>query len=464
MLPIIFIHKGDSDYLEYTLRCCKIFNPDSRVILLGDETNQHYRNIGIEHFLYTNYQGEELDLFQRVFQVIQGKDNKSKEWIVRFWFQRWFHIFYFINSHKINQFWTFDSDNLIICDLNSKLYRFIEYDCTEQCNGMCINGFVGNSEAVKGYVSIINKLFHDQTYLAQRRQEYEEHTNWAFTEMAAYAAYKERANIKTIRLNSIIKGEMFDDCICQQHDMEMIGGIKKLYIDEANRTFYVKHLPTQQYIKLNSINMSWVPTSFIKQVFEDATVTHQDNICSREELSLQNVSQKLQEQTSYKTIESAVEAVEGFVLPREEECLFNTEVTLLPFNLKSINFIIFPDWSESEESLGAELEEIIKMLATHPENTKINLLIESSKVSEEDARLIISGIVLDLLMKEELDVSDGPEISLFGRLSPMPLEALVPYLQARIKMEYEDRETSMALKAGNLPTLLINDLNQFTSN
>lgn len=463
--PVIFIHKGNSDYLEYTLRCAKSFNPDSRVILLGDETNLHYNGLEIEHFFYNNYQGEALSLFQQNFKSIRGKNSKPTEQIIRFWFQRWYHIFYFLKAEQIKRFWTFDSDNLILCNLSSKVFRFTEYDCTEQCNGMCMNGFISNLEIVEGYINKINLLFQDEDFLDQQRQEYEVyHPTWAFTEMAAYAAYKESTVIKTIRLNSIIDGEMFDDCICQQHDMEMIGGIKKLYIDEANRTFYVKYLPTQQYIKLNSINMSWVPTSFIKQVFEDATVSGRDSISSCEEFSLQDVSQQLQEQVRHENIQSAVEAIEGFVLPGQEECLFNTDVTLLPFNLRSINFIIFPDWSKSEVSLGAELAEIIRVLAAHPEKTKIALLIESSKISEEEAHLILSGIALNLLMKEDLDVAAGPEVSMFGQLSPIRLEEFAPYIQAIISMENEDRETSVALRTDNLPTLKIDELNQFTSN
>ena len=35
-LPIIFVHKGDSFYLKYALESAKKFNPDSRIILLGD--------------------------------------------------------------------------------------------------------------------------------------------------------------------------------------------------------------------------------------------------------------------------------------------------------------------------------------------------------------------------------------------------------------------------------------------
>ena len=44
--------------------------------------------------------------------------------------------------------------------------------------------------------------------------------------------------------------------------------------------------------------------------------------------------------------------------------LINT--TLLRLNLKEHNFIIFPDWSQPEESVGLELQEIIETLSTHP--------------------------------------------------------------------------------------------------
>lgn len=264
--PIIFIHEGDCDYLEYTLKCAKVFNPRARVILLGDETNEKYKEPGIEHFFYKDFQGEKSVLFDSVFQPIAGKDHIREAWWINFVFKRWFHMFYFIKNQRITRFWTFDSDTLILCDPNLKTDKFKEYDFTEQCNGMCINGLINNPEIIEAYLDKINKLFQDETYLNRQREDFKVHTDYAFTEMRAYLEFKQNTPIKTLRLNTIIDDETFDDCICQQHDMEMEGGVKKLYFRDGG--VYLKHLPSQRLIKANSLNMSWVPVSFIKRVYD----------------------------------------------------------------------------------------------------------------------------------------------------------------------------------------------------
>lgn len=266
LFPIIFIHKGDSDYLTYTLRCAKLFNPETKIILLGDETNEHYKSLGIKHYYYSEYEGEESYLFDSIFKYIAGREHPGKPWWVHFVFKRWFHIYYFIRKHNINKFWTFDSDTLILTDLSKQAYKFTGYDCTEQCNGMCMNGLIGNHVIVKRYIDTINSLFQDEEYLYKQEKEFETNTTYAFTEMRAYVEFKNNSNIKTIRLNSIINDETFDDCICQQHDMEMDGKVKKLYFKDGG--VYFKNIPVQKLIKANSINMSWVPVSFIKTVYD----------------------------------------------------------------------------------------------------------------------------------------------------------------------------------------------------
>lgn len=41
-IPIIFIHYGDSQYLEYTIKCSKLFNSHTNIILIGDKENKQY--------------------------------------------------------------------------------------------------------------------------------------------------------------------------------------------------------------------------------------------------------------------------------------------------------------------------------------------------------------------------------------------------------------------------------------
>jgi hypothetical protein len=42
--------------------------------------------------------------------------------------------------------------------------------------------------------------------------------------------------------------------------------------------------------------------------------------------------------------------------------------------LREVNLIIFPDWTKPEESLGLELERVVRAIATHPDKSKIDSL------------------------------------------------------------------------------------------
>lgn len=126
------------------------------------------------------------------------------------------------------------------------------------------------------------------------------------------------------------------------------------------------------------------------------------------------------------------------------------EATLLRLNLKEINLIAFPDWSQPEESLLAELASVVRAVVAHPEHNRTTLLIDTSGIPEEDANLALSSVAMHLLLEEDLDVADGPEISLIGELSEMQWEALLPHIQARIVLEHESQSAIAAAGAENL--------------
>ncbi|NEP62224.1 MAG: glycosyltransferase [Symploca sp. SIO2G7] len=136
------------------------------------------------------------------------------------------------------------------------------------------------------------------------------------------------------------------------------------------------------------------------------------------------------------------------------------EATLLPLNLKDINLIIFPDWSQAEEPLCLELERVIKAIATHPDKSYMTLLINSSGISEEEANLYLSAVAMNLLMEEDLDVSEGPEIALVGDLGEIQWEVLLPRLHARIVLEKDNQE---AIAQARADTLLSYELESFSN-
>ncbi|MCC3512287.1 MAG: hypothetical protein JGK27_04040 [Microcoleus sp. PH2017_20_SFW_D_A] len=50
---------------------------------------------------------------------------------------------------------------------------------------------------------------------------------------------------------------------------------------------------------------------------------------------------------------------------------------LTTLNLKPLNLLIFPDWSQPEELLYLELAPIIKSIVTHRDRHNLALLIDS---------------------------------------------------------------------------------------
>lgn len=264
--PIIFVHYGNSEYLKYVFKCARLYNPTKRIILLGDQSNLKIAlSNGIEHYLYEDFgKTHEAETFEKVYKHIAGEQHKKEFW-TKFVFKRWFYVYGFIKENNFcDGFWHFDSDNMILTSLKDHEYKFENYDCTEQCNGICMNGLIAKSDVVEEYLKKINDLFQDNEYIEKQIKDFETKPKLAFTEMRAYKTFKEDSNIKTIRLNTIIDDESFDECICHTHGMETynkkIGSrtLKKLYVSEDYKIFCY-HLDKKRFIKMNSLNLSWVP-------------------------------------------------------------------------------------------------------------------------------------------------------------------------------------------------------------
>ncbi|WP_293126986.1 O-linked N-acetylglucosamine transferase, SPINDLY family protein [Microcoleus sp. bin38.metabat.b11b12b14.051] len=129
---------------------------------------------------------------------------------------------------------------------------------------------------------------------------------------------------------------------------------------------------------------------------------------------------------------------------------------LTTFNLKPLNLLIFPDWSQAEELLYLELAAIIKSIVTHRDRHNLALLIDSTEISEDselDAHLILSGILMNLCMEEDLEPSDEPEIILLENLSQSQWQNLVPQIQYRIRLTAENQTALAESGADKIPVL-----------
>nr|WP_290226459.1 glycosyltransferase family 1 protein [Trichocoleus desertorum] len=132
--------------------------------------------------------------------------------------------------------------------------------------------------------------------------------------------------------------------------------------------------------------------------------------------------------------------------------------TLIPLNLSDRNLIVFPDWTQPEEIYCTELADVIRAIATQSDRSHLTLLIYSECISQEDANLILSSITMALLLDEELEVSDGPEISLVANLHPLQWQTLITRIQSRVTLPHEDQNAIAQTAAAQLPTFEIGQL------
>lgn len=140
--------------------------------------------------------------------------------------------------------------------------------------------------------------------------------------------------------------------------------------------------------------------------------------------------------------------------------LLKLQATLVDtLNLKEVNLIMFPKWSHSEELITIELKQAIKILAEHPDKSFITLLIMDSQNSDsEGVEILISDIVMNLFLEENIDVTDGPEISLIGQLSELEWSALLPLLSSRISLDHENKDAITDAFAEAIPYCTISQI------
>jgi predicted O-linked N-acetylglucosamine transferase (SPINDLY family)/glycosyltransferase involved in cell wall biosynthesis len=119
--------------------------------------------------------------------------------------------------------------------------------------------------------------------------------------------------------------------------------------------------------------------------------------------------------------------------------------------LKDVNLMIFPDWNQSEESVGLELQQVIQTLATQPDAQKTTLLIDTTNIAIEDAEMFISSVAMNLMMEEDLDIMEELEISLIEDLNNIQWDNLLPRISARIVLECDNQEVVSNLPTEELP-------------
>lgn len=128
---------------------------------------------------------------------------------------------------------------------------------------------------------------------------------------------------------------------------------------------------------------------------------------------------------------------------------------LTHLDLRETTFLLIPDWSVAEETLGMALKGVMVKLLQHPDRDKMTVVIYRGSLSEDQASLMLSGVIMEILMEveSEVDVDAGPTLSFVGDsdLKESQWQCLLAEVQARIALDCDDTATISRLHADTLP-------------
>ncbi|MEH2250669.1 O-linked N-acetylglucosamine transferase, SPINDLY family protein [Nostoc sp.] len=131
--------------------------------------------------------------------------------------------------------------------------------------------------------------------------------------------------------------------------------------------------------------------------------------------------------------------------------------------LRDINFIIFPDWSNLETAIAEDLINVLRTLFTHPARQDITLLIDSQSLSDElqdNANSLLFGTVLRLSL--ESAVSEDLNVGLTGQLSTQEWSVIKSLINFRIPINNEDHYIIQMQEIAQVPRCDLSEIKKQT--
>ncbi len=180
-----------------------------------------------------------------------------------------------------------------------------------------------------------------------------------------------------------------------------------------------------------------------------------NNIALRQQKSIE-VQTKMQNNPSFLDSRAYAAKIGALFIDLFDQYTKNAQNESL--QLRDTNLMVFPDWNQSEESVGNELQQVIQTLATQPNAQNTTLLIDTTNIATEDAQMFLSSIAMNIMMEEDLDISEELGISLIEDLNNIQWENLLPRINSRIVMDCDDRATIDNLLPIQLTTSSLSNL------
>ncbi|WP_414584591.1 hypothetical protein [Scytonema sp. PCC 10023] len=226
-VPIVLIHRTDSDYLLYSLSQAKKVNPQSNIHLIGDPSNSHYAFV--KHYNILDY-FQEAQEFSEYYQHL---NTNPYEYEI-FCFQRWLVLKNFMLINKIEKCFYMDSDVMLYADMTLEEKRFSRFDFTlsyppqaDSPSPHC--SFINNINALNDFCDFLKEIYLNDSLLNIMKLQFDRCAgHGGACDMTAFREYQNRGRSKIGNTSIILNDSIYDHNINDSHGFEMCNGIKNI--------------------------------------------------------------------------------------------------------------------------------------------------------------------------------------------------------------------------------------------
>ena len=234
-MPIIFIDRSNSPYLQWSLAQAADSNSTSMIYLLGVEANNRYDFV--EHYRAADF-SQEAGEFNKAYAHRSSLSRPSELWR----FQRWFILKEFMERANLKSCLYLAAETLLYCDVTDDVRRFSHVDFA--LPGITTNNlmYLGESTALQEFCQFLRKVYtrRDQFHYNEMVAHYANHRrhrlNGGVNDMVAFRmfAHHVRDNVRVLDVSEIIEGSAYDhDIASPRPAVEMEVAPKRKYHQRA---------------------------------------------------------------------------------------------------------------------------------------------------------------------------------------------------------------------------------------
>lgn len=281
-IPIIFIHYGYNEYIELTVQTA--LNNNNKIIFLGDKENEeHIKKYPVDFYYFNDFMDEKIitvlgNILNILLSTKEGRKYLTTDYYRIFCIQKWLIISNFLKNKNIEEVFVFDTDNLILDNLNK--YDYSEYDFIRY-----------NDIGFQSYIK--SNIVHEFSDFIENLDKIDILNNDNIMGLTTKFILSNEYKYLTGDVEDV-DGQIFDNAISVNSrnlydtltDKDMISkisfndrDIKVIYYID-NKNFYFKRNinyyrenksssinSTDRYIRLLNINMSWVKMDYFRSIY-----------------------------------------------------------------------------------------------------------------------------------------------------------------------------------------------------